>query len=495
MENRTLDPAGTFSIIDQFLIHQLYPVLVNSKPGSADLEPDITVSAEYIAPTTYRVVLKPNLKFANGNALTASDVAFSLNRQINLADEFGPSVLLGNLVEAKIVDELTVDLEVTVNFDQTLPHALSSIAGAIVDEEEFEAGRIMTNEEIVEGSGFAGPYLIGAFELNEVIEFLPNPEYQGLWDVKNSGVVVVNYDDPNNMVLDFEAGDLDLAMVHRTIANSDLSRVAASTGGVLHTGQPAEPGFLVFHLAQGPFGSATDNPDPVKAKAVRQAVAHLIGEKQLAEDVFGDARFAAYSTVPSAVFGSFPAFERYGLADGTPDQAAAQAVLAEAGIDEQVTLDITYSSGRFGQDLLPFYAILKQQLEQGGHFKVNLANTDPSSWSQGRRENKFPMWGHQWGPDYGDPANYLAVIFRTGGALRADYSNPELDTLFEQEASEPDRAKRAELLKQIQILISEDAPIVPLYETGRSLIARDSIKGVSETLDVSFKFRLANLER
>ena len=150
-----------------------------------------------------------------------------------------------------------------------------------------------------------------------------------------------------------------------------------------------------------------------------------------------------------ARFCSFPAFERYGLADGTPDQAAAQAVLAEAGIDEQVTLDITYSSGRFGQDLLPFYAILKQQLEQGGHFKVNLANTDPSSWSQGRRENKFPMWGHQWGPDYGDPANYLAVIFRTGGALRADYSNPELDTLFEQEASEPDRAKRAELLKQI----------------------------------------------
>ncbi len=495
MDNRTLDPAGTFSVVDQFLIHQLYPVLVNSQPGSAELEPDITVSAEYISPTTYRVVLKPDLKFANGNVLSASDVEFSLNRQVSLADEYGPSVLLANFLKATAVDDLTVDLEVSVEFDQTFPHALSSIAGAIVDEEVFAADRIMTNEELVEASPFAGPYVIGAFALNEVIEFLPNAEYRGLWEVKNSGVVLVNYDDANNMILDFEAGELDLALVYRTIATSDLNRVAESTGGILHTGQAAEPGFLGFHLAQGPFGSASDNPDPVKAKAVRQAVAHLVGEKQIAEDVFGDAAFAAYSTVPSAVFGSYPAFERYGKPDGTPDLAAAQAVLVAAGVDERVSLDITYSSSRFGQDLLPLFAILKQQLEQGDLFTVNLFNTDANSWSQGRREAKFPMWGHNWGPDYGDPANYLAVLFRTGGALRADYSNPELDKLFDQEASEPDREKRAQILEQIQRLIAEDVPAFPFYERGRILLAKDSIKGVSETLDVSFKFRLANLER
>lgn len=495
MENRTLDPAGTFSIVDQFLIHQLYPVLVNSKPGSADLEPDITVSAEYISPTVYRVVLKPDLKFANGNALTSSDVAFSLNRQVSLADQYGPSVLFGNFVNATVVDDLTVDLVVSVDYDQTFPHALSSIAGSIVDEEVFAVDRIMTNEELVAASPFAGPYVIGAFALNEVIEFLPNPEYRGLWDVKNSGVVLVNYDDANNMVLDFESGELDVALVHRSIATSDLNRVAETTGSVLHSGQAAEPGFLGFHMAQGPFGSATANPDPVKAKAVRQAVAHLVGEKQIAEDVFGDASLAAYSMVPSAVFGSYPAFERYGKADGSPDLAAAQAVLAAAGVDEQVTLDITYTSARFGQDLLPMFAILKQQLEQGGLFAVNLFNTDPGSWTQGRREAKFPMWGHQWGPDYGDPANYLTVIFRTGGALRAEYSNAELDKLFDQEASEPDRDKRAELLRQIQTIIAEDVAAFPFYERGRVVLADESIRGIAETLDVSFKFRLANLER
>ena len=495
MTNRVLDPAGTLYIGDQMLMHQLYPMLVNSQPGSAELQPDITVSAEYVDATTYRVVLKPDLTFANGNQLTSSDVVFSLQRQVAIADSFGPSVLLANFVSATAVDELTVDIEVAVDFDETFPHALSSIAGAIVDEEVFAADRLLTNEEIVAGSPFAGPYTLGAFELNELIEFLPNPNYQGLWEIKNSGVLMVNFDDPNNMMLAFEAGDVELALVYRTLASTDLARIAEASDATVHAGDAAEPGFIAFDQAAAPFGTNTAEPDPVKAKAVRQAVAHLIGEKQIVEEVFAGTAQIAHSTVPSGLFGNYPAFDRYGSSDGSPDLEAAQQVLAAAGITEPVVLDLTYSSDRFGQDMIPVFAIVKQQLENGGLFQVNLSNTDADSWSSGRREGKFPLWSHNWGPDYGDSANYLSVIFQTGGALRTGYSNPEVDLLAVQQASESNLDARAELLKQMQILIAEDVPIVPLYERGRSVVANNAIKGVAETLDVSFKFRFANLER
>lgn len=440
-------------------------------------------------------MLKPGLKFANGNELTASDVAFSLARQVAIADSFGPSVLLGNFVKATVVDELTIDIEVAIEYDQTFPYALSSVAGAIVDEEIFAPDRIMSNDEIVSASPFAGPYTIGAFELNEVIEFLPNTSYQGLWQIKNSGVILVNFDDPNNMVLNFQRGEIDLALVYRTLGSSELQRLVSDSDFILHSGDAAEPGFIAFHFANAPFGTATLNPDPEKAKAVRQAMAHLIGERQIVDEVFGDTAEVAHTMVPSKMFGHFPSFERYGKPDGSPDLEAAAETLLAAGIVEPVVIDLTYSSDRFGQDMVPAFAIVKQQLEQDGLFQVNLANTDSDSWSSGRREGKFPVWSHNWGPDYGDPANYLGVIFRTGGALRAEYSNPELDLLIAKESSEPDADARAELLRQIQIIIAEDVPVIPIYERGRSVIAQQAIKGVAETLDVSFKFRFANLER
>ena len=56
---------------------------MNTPYGSPDVEPDIAVSAEFTAPTEYTVKLKPGLKWANGHDLTASDVKFTFDRQLD----------------------------------------------------------------------------------------------------------------------------------------------------------------------------------------------------------------------------------------------------------------------------------------------------------------------------------------------------------------------------------------------------------------------------
>ena len=65
---------------------QVFATLLDSPQGSSEVEPDIAESAEYTAPTQYTVTLKPDLKFANGNDLTSSDVKFSFERQLAIAD-------------------------------------------------------------------------------------------------------------------------------------------------------------------------------------------------------------------------------------------------------------------------------------------------------------------------------------------------------------------------------------------------------------------------
>jgi peptide/nickel transport system substrate-binding protein len=104
----TLDPAGSYDNGSFAVMNQVFPFLMNTPLGSPDVEPDIAESAEFTAPTQYTVTLKPDLKWANGNDLTSSDVKFTFDRQLAIADENGPSSLLYNLDSVETPDDTTV---------------------------------------------------------------------------------------------------------------------------------------------------------------------------------------------------------------------------------------------------------------------------------------------------------------------------------------------------------------------------------------------------
>src|SRR5690606_2986984 len=138
----TIDPAGSYDNGSFAVMNQVYPFLMNTPYGSPDVEPDIAESAEFTEPTEYTVTLKPGLKWANGNDLTASDVKFSFDRMVAIAAENGPSSLLYNLDSTEVVDDTTVVFHLKSENDQTFPQILSSPAGPIVDEDVFSADEL-----------------------------------------------------------------------------------------------------------------------------------------------------------------------------------------------------------------------------------------------------------------------------------------------------------------------------------------------------------------
>ncbi|MDO5737582.1 MAG: ABC transporter substrate-binding protein, partial [Propionibacteriaceae bacterium] len=108
----TIDPAGSYDNGSFAVMNQVFPFLMNTPYGSPDVEPDIAVSADFTGPMEYTVTLKPDLKWANGNALTSSDVKFSFDRQLailaNGADDGnGPASLLYNLESVDATDDTT----------------------------------------------------------------------------------------------------------------------------------------------------------------------------------------------------------------------------------------------------------------------------------------------------------------------------------------------------------------------------------------------------
>ena len=66
-----------------------------------------------------------------------------------------------------------------------------------------------------------------------------------------------------------------------------------------------------------------------------------------------------------------------------------------------------------------------------------------------------------WVPDYNDPYTYLE-LWRSDNTSYTPYSNPDLDALLDAAYTESDHDKRMDMLNKAEILLLEDAPIVPL---------------------------------
>ncbi|KQV24888.1 MULTISPECIES: ABC transporter substrate-binding protein [unclassified Microcella] len=491
----TIDPAGSYDNGSFAVMNQVYPFLMNTPYGSPDVEPDIAESAEFTSPTEYTVTLKEGLTWANGNELTSSDVKFSFDRQLAIADPNGPSSLLYNLESVEAPDDLTVVFTLKSENDQVFPQILSSPVGPIVDEDVFSATELTPDTDIVEGNAFAGQYVISAYEFNDVVQYQANPDYQGLLGApKNSTVNVRYYADSSNLKLDVQEGNIDVAF--RSLTSTDVEDLQGDDNVKVVEGPGGEIRYIVFNFNTQPFGAETGEADEAKALAVRQAVAHLLDREALSEQVYRGTYTPLYSFVPAGLTGAIePLKELYGDGEGGADAAKAAETLSAAGITTPVELNLQYSNDHYGPSSGEEYALIKDQLEADGLFTVNLQTTEWVQYSKDRSADVYPAYQLGWFPDYSDADNYLTPFFLTENFLGNHYANPEVDELILQQAVTSDPAERQGVIEEIQRTVAADLSTVPYLQGAQVAVVGADVQGTEDTLDASFKFRYAALSK
>ena len=340
----TLDPAGSYDNGSLGVQTQVFPYLVNTDYNSTEVVPDLAESAEFTSPSEYTVTLPEGLKWANGNDLTSSDVKFSFDRNIAIADPNGASSLLYNLDSVETPDDLTVVFKLKTENDQIFPQILTSFPGAVVDEESFSADAITPDEDIVAANAFGGPYIITSYEFNQTVEYAPNPEYKGLLDAPvNDSVITTVYADSSNLKLAVQEGEVDVA--YRSLSPTDIADLSTNDAVTVHDGPGGEIRYIVFNFNTMPFGATTAEADPAKANAVRQAVASLVDRQAIATQVYKDTYTPLYSFVPDGFAGATTVLkDLYGDGDGGPDATKAADILAAAGVTTPVALSLQYNS-------------------------------------------------------------------------------------------------------------------------------------------------------
>ncbi|MET1044730.1 MAG: ABC transporter substrate-binding protein, partial [Microbacteriaceae bacterium] len=457
------------------------------------------------APDEYTVKLKEGLTFANGNELTSSDVKFSFDRMVAIADPNGPSALLANLESTEAVDETTVVFHLIAANDQTFPKVLSSPGGQIADEESFSATALTPSDEIVDANPFAGPYAITDYTENELIQYEAFDGYDGLYGAPETDSITAQYfTDETSLKLAVQEGDVDVA--YRSLSPTDIADLREDENVTVYDGPGGEIRYMVFNFNSMPFGKDTPEADPAKALAIRQAMANLIDRTALSEDVYNGTYTPLYSFVPDGLEGANESLKQaYGDGTGAPSVEKATQVLAAAGVPTPVNINLQYNPDHYGNSSDDEYALIQSQLNEPGLFNAELQSTLWDTYNTEYREGLYPVFQLGWYPDFVDADNYLTPFFLPttsasgettySGFFGNGYDNPQVADLIRQQAVTVDEAERSALIGQIQDMLAQDLSTLPFLQGAQVAVAVPDITGVQDTLDASFKFHYGALGR
>ncbi len=482
-----MDPAGSYDFGSWNVQYQVFEQLLTIPAGAEEPVGDAAESCAYDDPQTITCTLREGLKFSNGNDLTSSDVLFSLQRNIEIADPNGSSVLLYNISngdeEAPALADGAIetpdDLTVVFNLnaaDTTFLKLLSTATTSIVDEETFPADELMADDAII-GSG---PYMLSQYKAGEQAVFEANPEYDGPRTPKADQVAVQYFADPAPLKTAIETGQVDIAW--RTLSPTDINDLEQGGEVEVLRGEGSEFRYWVWQL----------NNEVPKDKAVRQAAAQIIDRDAITQNASDGTTAPSYSIVPPGFGGQKDSFqEKY----GAPDVEKAKAILDEAGVQTPVSITLGYTPTHYGPNAVDEANEFADQLTSSGLFEVELADAEWEEYQTLYKEGAYDLFILGWYPDILDADNYLTPFIRDGGFFENGYSNEEVNALLDAELAETDEAAREDQIGQLQDIVAEDVPLIPSWNGQNVAITTDQVEGVQETLDPTYIFRFWGISK
>jgi peptide/nickel transport system substrate-binding protein len=485
-----LDPAGSYDLGSSTLQYAMYHQLLTVPPGTTKPEGDAAQECSYSDPSTFECTLRDGLTFSNGNPLTSSDVKFSIERNIAIADPDGASGLLASVATENPDGSYSVDPDAietpddqTVIFHLNKPDATFQFvlthasAGSIVDEDTFPADALLPDNEAV-GSG---PFVMADYQKDELATMEANADYQGPRPPQSPRVFVQYYPEASNLKLAIQNGEVDVAW--RALSPTDISDLEGDDAVDVYQGEGAEIRYFVWRL-QNPTASEL---------AVRQAVSYLIDRQAISERAYSGTVEPLWSIVPPSFPGSTEAFKDiYG---DQPDQAAAEQALNDAGIQTPVDLILGYTPTHYGPNAVDEATELQSQLNDSGLFNVELKSAEWEQYQELYQQGAYDVFQLGWFPDFVDADNYLSPFFVNGGFFANGYTNQEVNDLVAKQQGSTDEAVREDAFRKIQQIVAEDVPLIPSWIGPNVAVSGPGMSGVEETLDAAFIFRFWNVTK
>jgi len=147
----------------------------------------------------------------------------------------------------------------------------------------------------------------------------------------------------------------------------------------------------------------------------------------------------------------------------------------ETGITEP---KITIATNSNYVDLCEY---IQRELEKIG-LTVTIDLLTSSTLKEGKSKGTLPVFRASWVADYPDAENYLSLFysknFTPNGPNYTHFKNEEYDNLYENALKEVDLRKRHGFYQQMDSIVINNAPVIPLYYDQVIRFSRKNIHGL-----------------
>ncbi|MDX2228560.1 MAG: ABC transporter substrate-binding protein [Leptolyngbyaceae cyanobacterium bins.349] len=445
-----------------------------SNPGRITLEPQLATALPTISPDglTYTIPLRQGVVFHDGTPFNAAAMVFSLQRFIQNAGT--PSYLLAD------VDTVTAtgDYELTIRLKQpfaafTALLAFSGLCAVSPQAYEIQAGSFKASEFVG-----TGPYQLGFYGTDQIrLE-----TFEQYWGTKpaNQGIDIQFFSSPANLYNAFRTGAVDVAFQNLAIDQiRNLQERAATEGWQVLASSGSGIDYLTLNL----------NSPPLNQLAVRQAIAAVMDRPLLQDRVFMGQIEPLYSLIPSTLAEQKPVFEQ---TFGDRNTAKAKTLLTQAGYSEAnpLKLEFWYRSNLVNDQLaaITLQAIAQRQL--GNLLQFELKGIESTTAYQNLDKGAYPIFLLDWSPDFLDADNYIQPFMECSKGSPENgcedgssflqgsfYYSDRANQLITRSRQTQNPVERQQVFADLQTLLVEDVPFIPLWQSKDFLFAQPNIQG------------------
>jgi peptide/nickel transport system substrate-binding protein len=474
---RTLDPADTYEVSGLNIIYNVCDPLYTYELGTTKLKPLLAKAMPQVSKDglTYTIPLRQGVTFHDGTPFNGKAMAFSLQRFVTNGGK--PSFLLQGIVDS-IKD--TGDYEVTLRLKQpftAFPALLAFPGACAVSPQAYKIGAGEFNPNKLIGTG---PYKLVEFTSDSI----RLDAFENYWGEKpaNQGVDIQIYgSNPANLYNSFRTQEVDIAYQSLDPDQIDSLKQGGSQGK--------------WQVIEGP-GTAINyivlnvNQKPLDRLEVRQAIAAIIDRSLINQRVLKGQGEPVYSLIPTAFDDYKPTFkENYG--DGNFEKA--RKLLEKAGYSatNPVKVQIWHSTGSTVRGLVAqtLQALVEKELAGIIQFEPN--SVEFATASSNLPKGVYPTFIADWQPDFLDADNYIQPFLDcTQGSLTKGctqggsqtqgsfYYSDRLNQLIDKQRQEPNLTTRKAIFAQIQDLLAQDVPYIPLWQSKDYAFVQNGISGV-----------------
>ena len=483
---RTLDPADAYEVISGNILYNLGDRLYDYEIGTNQLIPKLATALPTLSSDglTYTIPIRKGVLFHDQTPFDAAAMEFSIKRFIQNAGS--PSSLLADTIDTV---QATGDYELTIKLKKPFAAfpsllAFSGITAVSPQFYEIGEGKFKPNEFVG-----TGPYKLKSLGI-DVIRLDAFDQY---WGEKpaNRGVDIQRFSSSSNLFNAFRSSAVDIAYLSLNPDQiSSLQKGAEAGNWQMISANGNTINYLLINVKS----------EPLNRIEVRQALAALINRSIINERVLQNQGEKLFSLIPTTFSDYKPTFYlKYG--DGNIEKA--KQLLTQAGYtpENPAIVELWYASNSSNKGFLGLTLKALADRDLGGLLKLQLNSVESTTAFKYLEEGIYPTFILDWYADFLDADNYIQPFLECSqgsvetGCVKGSsqyqgsfYYSDRMNQLIAQQRQEQNPEARKLIFQEIQELLAEDVPYIPLWQDKTYVFAKNGIDNIRLQLTQQLPF-------